>query len=145
MADIERQWPNGKSEPVSKQFQPKKYKDGGQEWRKDRTREAANQATYAYTPFKVNSLSRATTPLASISEQSSRNGSLRRPDPFVYQSHPQQRNPMNEPPQSHSTPKAMHHAQIRPGSAAQMTKEQKLTWGRCEERGISSMLLVDLT
>lgn len=130
MADIERQWPNGKSEPVSKQFQPKKYKDGGQEWRKDRTREAANQATYAYTPFKVNSLSRATTPLASISEQSSRNGSLRRPDPFVYQSHPQQRNPMNEPPQSHSTPKAMHHAQIRPGSAAQMTKEQKLTWGR---------------
>ncbi|KAJ1356662.1 hypothetical protein KIN20_014401 [Parelaphostrongylus tenuis] len=34
------------------------------------------------------------------------------------------------PPQSHSTPKAAHHTQIRPGSAVSMTKEQRLTWGR---------------
>ncbi|PIO70662.1 hypothetical protein TELCIR_07475 [Teladorsagia circumcincta] len=39
---------------------------------------------------------------------------------------------MVKPPQSQSTPKAAHHMQVRPESAAQMTKEQKLTWGRCE-------------
>ncbi|RCN43279.1 hypothetical protein ANCCAN_10742 [Ancylostoma caninum] len=56
-------WPAGKGEGVSKQFQPKKYKDGGQEWRKER-KEGTTQPIYGYTPFKTNSLSRATTPLA---------------------------------------------------------------------------------
>lgn len=37
-----------------------------------------------------------------------------------------------DPPQSHSTPKAAHHSQIRPESATPMSREQKLTWGRCE-------------
>ncbi|WKY10205.1 hypothetical protein Q1695_002503 [Nippostrongylus brasiliensis] len=132
MGETEGQWPAGKPEPTSKQFQPKKYKDGGQEWRRER-RDSANQHTYAYTPFKANSLSRANTPLASISEQSSHNGSLRKPikpHPFQYPNQMPQRHQTHEPPQSHSTPKATHHSQIRPGSAAQMTKEQKLTWGR---------------
>ncbi|KAK6016137.1 hypothetical protein OSTOST_18386, partial [Ostertagia ostertagi] len=132
MGDADRQWPNTKQEPVSKQFQPKKYKDSGQEWRKER-KDTSNQPTYAYTPFKVNSLSRATTPLASISEQHSQNGTLRRsnqPNPFVYPNQPPSRNAFHEPPQSQSTPKAAHHMQVRPESAAQMTKEQKLTWGR---------------
>lgn len=29
-------WPTGKGEGASKQFQPKKYKDSGQEWRRER-------------------------------------------------------------------------------------------------------------
>ncbi|KAK5983830.1 hypothetical protein GCK32_011456, partial [Trichostrongylus colubriformis] len=138
MADSDRQWPNAKQEPVSKQFQPKKYKDSGQEWRKER-KETGNQPIYGYTPFKANSLNRATTPLASISEQQSQNGTLRRsnePNPFVYPNQAPPRNTFHDPPQSHSTPKATHHMQVRPESAAQMTKEQKLTWGRCKELSI---------
>uniref|UniRef100_A0A7I4YTR4 Transmembrane protein n=1 Tax=Haemonchus contortus TaxID=6289 RepID=A0A7I4YTR4_HAECO len=132
MGDADHKWPGAKQEPVSKQFQPKKYKDSGQEWRMEK-KEAANQPLYAYTPFKANSLNRATTPLASISEQHYSNGTLRRPNqpnPFVYPNQPPSRNALHEPPQSHSTPKATHHMQVRPESAAQMTKEQKLTWGR---------------
>ncbi|RCN43280.1 hypothetical protein ANCCAN_10743 [Ancylostoma caninum] len=39
-------------------------------------------------------------------------------------------NRFSDPPQSHSTPKAAHHSQIRPESATPMSREQKLTWGR---------------
>ncbi|KAL6743078.1 hypothetical protein Aduo_016162 [Ancylostoma duodenale] len=127
-------WPAGKGEGVSKQFQPKKYKDGGQEWRKER-KEGTTQPIYGYTPFKTNSLSRATTPLAPISEQSSQSGTLRhsaKSNPFVYPNQPPIRNgfQLHDPPQSHSTPKAAHHSQIRPESATPMSREQKLTWGR---------------
>ncbi|CAJ0589897.1 unnamed protein product [Cylicocyclus nassatus] len=134
MGETDGHWPNNKGEGVSKQFQPKKYKDGGQEWRKDR-KDGPTQSAYGYTPFKTNSLSRATTPLATISEQSSQSGTLRnsnKSNPFVYPNQVPVRNgyAMHDPPQSHSTPKATHHSQIRSESATPMSREQKLTWGR---------------
>uniref|UniRef100_A0A0K0CSX7 DUF4203 domain-containing protein n=1 Tax=Angiostrongylus cantonensis TaxID=6313 RepID=A0A0K0CSX7_ANGCA len=93
MGDAERQWPIGKGGNVSKQFQPRKYKDGGEEWRKT---EALTQQLCGYTPFKTNSMSRATTPLTPISEQNSLNGSICRSGkshPFEYQNHSASPNP----------------------------------------------------
>ncbi|KAK6756959.1 hypothetical protein RB195_015032 [Necator americanus] len=134
MGEPDGHWPNGKGEGASKQFQPKKYKDGGQEWRKER-KEGTTQPIYGFTPFKTNSLSRATTPLAPISEQSSQSGTLRptgKSNPFVYPNQPPTRNgfQVHELPQYHSTPKATHNTLIRPESAIPMSREQKLTWGR---------------
>ncbi|KJH53453.1 hypothetical protein DICVIV_00391 [Dictyocaulus viviparus] len=131
MSDLDRQRPNGRGMYVSKQFQPKKYKDIGQEWCRT---EPSSQSVFI--PFKSNSISRSTTPLAPISEQNSTTGSPQRSNkshPFEYHNETASYNNLcqvQDLPKSHSTPKVAHHPQIRSESAIPMSREQKLTWGR---------------
>ncbi|CAB3398666.1 unnamed protein product [Caenorhabditis bovis] len=99
---------------LSKQFQPKKFKDGNKLWNK----EIEQGQSYSYTPFRSTTLSKSqTTPKPT--RDSVHTGTLRPPkaNPFVY-----------DPPSAPSTPKM---TRARPGSsAATLTREQKLTWGR---------------
>uniref|UniRef100_A0A1I7T645 MARVEL domain-containing protein n=1 Tax=Caenorhabditis tropicalis TaxID=1561998 RepID=A0A1I7T645_9PELO len=100
---------------LSKQFQPKKYKDGSKMWNAEQQEE-----TYSYTPFKAATLSRTPKP----TRDSVHSGTLRPPkmSPFVYNSEPV------APPSAPATPRI---GRARPESAAgTMTREQKLTWGR---------------
>ncbi|EGT55359.1 hypothetical protein CAEBREN_12454 [Caenorhabditis brenneri] len=100
---------------LSKQFQPKKYKDGTKMWNADQQEE-----TYSYTPFKAATLNRTPKP----TRDSVHSGTLRPPkmSPFVYNTE------VAAPPSAPATPRM---GRARPESAAgTMTREQKLTWGR---------------
>lgn len=100
---------------LSKQFQPKKYKDGTKMWNAEQQEE-----TYSYTPFKAATLNRTPKP----TRDSVHSGTLRPPkmSPFVYATDE------FSPPSAPATPKI---GRTRPESAAgTMTREQKLTWGR---------------
>lgn len=104
---------------LSKQFQPKKYKDGTKMWNAEQPEE-----TYSYTPFKAATLNRTPKP----TRDSVHSGTLRPPkmsqSPFVYSTDA----PINSPPSAPATPRM---GRARPESAAgTMTREQKLTWGR---------------
>lgn len=97
---------------LSKQFQPKKFKDGNKLWNAEQQEE-----NYSYTPFKAATLNRTPKP----TRDSVHSGTLRPPksSPFVY---------AEAPPSAPTTPRM---PRARPESAAgTMTREQKLTWGR---------------
>uniref|UniRef100_A0A8R1HWQ6 Uncharacterized protein n=1 Tax=Caenorhabditis japonica TaxID=281687 RepID=A0A8R1HWQ6_CAEJA len=92
---------------LSKQFQPKKYKDGAKLWNSDEPEED----TYSYTPFKASTLSRTPKP----TRDSVHSGTLRPPktSPFTY-----------------TAPETPRMARRPESAAGTMSREQKLTWGR---------------
>ncbi|KAF1750094.1 hypothetical protein GCK72_016640 [Caenorhabditis remanei] len=105
---------------LSKQFQPKKYKDGTKMW----NAEQSGEETYSYTPFKAATLNRTPKP----TRDSVHSGTLRPPkmSPFIYATDNIEQ---VSPPSAPATPRV---GRARPESAAggTMTREQKLTWGR---------------
>ncbi|CAI2355075.1 unnamed protein product [Caenorhabditis sp. 36 PRJEB53466] len=109
-----------KTGTLSKQFQPKKYKDGTKLWNAEQNDDAQ---TYSYTPFKAATLNRTPKP----TRESVHSGTLRPPkSPFLYATD------VPPPPSVPSVPTTPRTARAaRPESAAgTMTREQKMTWGR---------------
>ncbi|CAI5450324.1 unnamed protein product [Caenorhabditis angaria] len=108
---------------LSKQFQPKKLKDGNKLWKKGAEAEA-EQESYVYTPFRAATLGKSSSLTPKPTRDTVHSGTLRPPksaNPFVY-----------DPPSAPTTPRIPRVA--RPESAAgTMSREQKLTWGRAAQ------------
>lgn len=103
---------------LSKQFVPKKYKDGAAKlWNRE---QEAQAQSYSYTPFKGSTMQRVTTTPKSIRDsQSTASRPPKPPNPFVY-----------DPPTTQSTPKVGRRADSAAGNHPTMSREQKLTWGK---------------